>query len=80
MPINNDQELLEAVIETRTLVREMHHNLYGNGNPGVLDKHEKDISDLKSAKNYIKGAAAVIIALFTAFGGILVNHLLAARH
>lgn len=61
----------ELLIEIRTIVKTMEHRLFGNGQPGEIDK----LHALEAWKNRISGAIAILSAGLMLFGGFFIKHL-----
>lgn len=53
-----------AVIEEKVL--DIHHRLFGNGQPGELQEMRKDVDSLKSRDKVIAGIGSFLIALLAA--------------
>lgn len=68
----SQEEQDELLIEIRTIVKTMEHRLFGNGQPGEIDK----LHDLQNWKSKIQGALAVISTTMIIMGGFLIKHLL----
>lgn len=66
----------DMLIEVSTLMREMHGRLFGNGQPGEIDKINKEVRGLTNYRNRLIGAVSTITFLLLAFGGILLAHIL----
>ena len=69
----SDRDLL---IEVATIVRKMDERLFGNGQPGEIDKMNKEIRSLTSYRNRIVGAVGTVTFLLLAFGAVLLEHIL----
>lgn len=52
--MNTDQAA--DLIRTKTLVEDMHHRLFGNGQPGIIEKQDKRIKTLEEVEAKGKGA------------------------
>ncbi len=72
----NNQTDRDLLIEVSTLVREMHTRLFGNGQPGDIDRINKEVRNLSSYRNKLIGAVTIVAFLLTVFGGVLVAHIL----
>lgn len=64
------------------MIEDMHTRLFGNGQPGELDKlstrlsvMDTEIDELKETKAHAKGAMWMVGALFTMLGGTELWHL-----
>lgn len=71
---NEDLAIMIARLET-TLTR-IDHILFGNGQPGELDKMQKRIKVTEEFRSSIRGALAVLTFLMTIFGGMVVTHII----
>lgn len=49
--------------------------LFGNGQPGILDKHQARLDAHEDRMNFVRGALWVIGGLLTLFGGTVVAHI-----
>jgi hypothetical protein len=65
----------DLIVRTAAVVEEIHHRLFGNGNPGEIKTIQKDVQELQDYKSWIRGAFAVVALLITVFGGMLIEHL-----
>ncbi len=72
----------QQITRTMTIVEEMHTRLFGNGQPGELDKLGKrletldgEIETLKETRAHVKGVIWTIGVLFTAMGGTELWHI-----
>lgn len=71
MPEQPDDNKISALQLGRidTLVSDMHHRLFGNGQPGIVAEYNSRLSELEAQKNRVEGAikfvkfAAVITPL-----------------
>lgn len=57
------------------MVEDMHHRLFGNGQPGFVEKSDERLKELESYRSFIRGAAWVIGGLFTLLTGVLTYHI-----
>lgn len=48
-------EQVADLVRTKTLVEDMHHRLFGNGQPGILDKQDRRIKTLEEVEAKGKG-------------------------
>lgn len=69
----------DMLIEVSTLVREMHTRLFGNGQPGEIEKIQKDVKSLDRYRNQVKGAFAIVSFFLIIFGGVLLAHVLGSH-
>lgn len=69
----SDRDLL---IEVATIVRKMDERLFGNGQPGEIDKMNKEIRSLTSYRNRLVGAVSTVTFILLAFGAVLLEHIL----
>jgi hypothetical protein len=72
----NNQTDRDMLIEVSTLVREMHTRLFGNGQPGEIDKINKDVKSLVMYRSRLIGALSVVTFVLLAFGGVLLANIL----
>lgn len=56
--IEQFQEMLERQVRIETIVTEMDHKLFGNGQPGVLKLLDDRVKDLEGWKKWVVGLAA----------------------
>lgn len=61
--------------ELSSKVNDIHTRLFGNGQPGELDKHEARIRELESSANHWRGIVAAVVALVGLFGGTEILHI-----
>lgn len=68
----------QAVLaEVKTIVTDMHHRLFGNGQPGIIATMESRLDELEAQKHRVEGAvkflkfAAVITPIVAASGEAL---------
>lgn len=68
------------------MVEDMHHRLFGNGQPGELDRiavrlnvMDEEIEEIKRDKARAKGAIWALSALFTALGGGQLWHIFSKK-
>lgn len=69
-----DRDSQIAVI--RAVVEDLHHRLFGNGNPGELAELRSRASSLEEFKNKILGALVIIATGITIIGTALFTHIL----
>lgn len=60
---------------TQTLVIDIHTRLFGNGQPGELDKLDARLKEQERVINWAKGAVAVILGLLSLLGGTEIYHI-----
>ena len=72
-----DQDIQQAQTLARieTLVEEMHGRLFGNGQPGELDKIDGRLDNLESTRSFAKGALYVLYGLVSALASWLGIHI-----
>lgn len=63
----------DLLIRISTQVEEMHERLFGNGQPGELDKAKSRIYDLEEWKNKASGGLVIISILIGVLGVELVK-------
>lgn len=54
--LSNTQQLTRVC----TLVEDIHHRLFGNGQPGFIKDSEDRIKSLENYRSYVRGALVVI--------------------
>ncbi len=69
------ESLSEQAKVTQAIVIDIHTRLFGNGQPGELDKLDTRLKDLERTTNWAKGAVAVIVGLVTLLGGTEIYHI-----
>lgn len=67
----NDAERDELLIRLETIVTNMDHRLFGNGQPGVVKEHEDRLKVVENFRYYLLGIGAVIAVI----GVALINHI-----
>ncbi len=61
-------EQYEDLIETKTLVKEMHHYLFGNGQPGIIKEIQTKIDRLEKTKSRSEGVLWALSAIVSFIG------------
>jgi hypothetical protein len=69
---DRDNQLARIV----AVVEDMHHRLFGNGQPGELADLKNRASSLEEFKNKVLGALIIIATGITVIGTALFTHLL----
>lgn len=57
--MTND-ERNDTLVSIQTTVEDMHHRLFGNGQPGIIDRFDARIKDLEAQKSRVLGAVTLI--------------------
>lgn len=72
--MDNDKEIenAERLARIEILCETMNHRLFGNGQPGELDRMKDDISSLKASRVWVKG---IMSTLGFIVGGDSVAHI-----
>ncbi len=73
------ESLSEQAKVTQAIVIDIHTRLFGNGQPGELDKLDARLKDQERTTNWAKGALAVITGALTLFGGTEIYHILTGK-
>ena len=74
---HQDRSDRDLLIEVATIVRKMDQRLFGNGQPGEIDKMNREIRSLSSYRNRLVGAIGTVTFLLLVFGGVLLEHIFA---
>lgn len=61
-------EQYEDLITTKTLVQDMHHSLFGNGQPGVIKDLQVKIEGLEKTKSRSEGVLWALSGIVSAIG------------
>lgn len=71
---------IEGTLEKfdETLTR-LDHQLFGNGQPGMITIINQRLGNLEDSKSKVKGALATLAAIISAVGGTEAYHLLFGR-
>lgn len=64
-----DYERDEILIRVDEGLKDLKHQLLGNGQPGIIQKQEGKISELEDFRSKAKGALGVILFLVSVVGG-----------
>lgn len=70
--MNLEPEFITKIAETHAIVVSMEHRLFGNGQPGELQKLSERIHVLEQWKYLVSGGAAVVGAI----GGSVLTYFL----
>jgi hypothetical protein len=65
----------DLLIRIATVVESLDHRLFGNGNPGEIDKLRADQKKTQEFDNKLLGGILVLSFMLTVFGSLLVRHL-----
>lgn len=57
MDATQEIEQVQTIARVETLVLDMHHRLFGNGQPGVLAEFEKRLATVETARSELRGVA-----------------------
>lgn len=63
-------ELIQEISRLSSVVEGMNYRLFGNGQPGIIDKFHSRIKDLEDSKQQAKGVAWVM-GVFVSFLSVL---------
>jgi hypothetical protein len=63
-----DGEIVEAVVETRTLVRSLHERLLGDNETGEIPKMRKDINQIQTERAEDRGKITMLRWIVGALG------------
>ncbi len=63
MTPNQHDELLKELASTKTLVLDMHHRLFGNGQPGFVASMDTRVKTLENTKSKGQGAIWAVTVL-----------------
>ena len=76
MSIQKDHDIL---IRVDSQIEDIHRRLFGNGQPGQIEKLANLTSKLEDFKNRFLGALLFLTFSITLLGGIQIYHLLTGR-
>lgn len=65
---NREMDQVQRLARIEAIVEDMHHRLFGNGQPGEVQTIKDDVSSLKSSRSWVKGGIAVLGFLVGADG------------
>jgi len=68
-------EMVEVVVETKTLVQTLHDRLLGNGQPGEIAVMKSDIKSLQKDRDTVGGAIKTIKWIIGALGITELGHI-----
>ncbi len=75
MTDERDFQQAQSIARIETLVGQMHDRLFGNGQPGALDKLDARLNKIEAIKAQSQGALYVLYALVTGLAGWLGIHI-----
>jgi hypothetical protein len=63
--IQREIDTATKIAKIEVMTEEIYHRLFGNGQPGELDKLKEDVSSLQASRSWIKGVGAALGMLLT---------------
>jgi hypothetical protein len=68
-------QLTETVVRIDETLSRMYSRLFGNGQPGEIEKHDNRLRDLEEFRSRTYGGLVIVSLLVTLIGGVLLAHL-----